>query len=119
MQMNENDKRLKKKLYIIAAVAFAVLYSLNSFIIEPFYISALYNIEYDGSVLLDGWTYGSVRDDAKKHHPCLVPYNQLPDSEKEYDRNTAISTLKFIVKKGYAIRKVDSDTKLVSCLKVG
>ncbi len=67
----------------------------------------------------DGWTYGSVRDDAKKHHPCLVPYNQLPDSEKEYDRNTAISTLKFIVKKGYAIRKVDSDTKLVSCLKVG
>ena len=67
----------------------------------------------------DGWTYGPVRDDARKHHPCLVPYNQLPESEKEYDRNTAISTLKFIVKKGYAIRKVDSDTKLVSCLKVG
>lgn len=57
MQMNENDKRLKKKLYIIAAVAFAVLYSLNSFIIEPFYISALYNIEYDGSVLLDVLDY--------------------------------------------------------------
>lgn len=67
----------------------------------------------------DGWTYGPVRDDAKKYHPCLVPYGELPESEKEYDRNTAISTLKFIVKKGYAIRKVDSDTKLVSCLKVG
>lgn len=67
----------------------------------------------------DGWNYGPVRDDAKKHHPCLVPYGELPESEKEYDRNTAISTLKFIVKKGYAIRKVDSDTKLVSCLKVG
>jgi ryanodine receptor 2 len=51
----------------------------------------------------DGWIYGSERDDTKKHHPCLVPYNQLPDSEKEYDRNTAISTLKFIVKKGYGI----------------
>ena len=51
----------------------------------------------------DGWTYGPVRDDAKKHHPCLVPYNELPESEKEYDRNTAISTLKFIVKKGYGI----------------
>lgn len=53
----------------------------------------------------DGWTYGPERDDTKKHHPCLVPYNQLPDSEKEYDRNTAVSTLKFIVKKGYAINK--------------
>lgn len=51
----------------------------------------------------DGWTYGPVRDDAKKHHPCLVPYNELPESEKEYDRNTAISTLKFIVKNGYGI----------------
>lgn len=54
----------------------------------------------------DGWTYGPERDDAKKHHPCLVPYNELPESEKEYDRNTAISTLKFIVKKGYGIDRI-------------
>lgn len=54
----------------------------------------------------DGWTYGPERDDAKKHHPCLVPYNELPESEKEYDRNTAISTLKFIVKKGYGISMI-------------
>lgn len=53
----------------------------------------------------EGWTYGSVRDDARKHHPCIVPYGELPESEKEYDRNTAVSTLKFIVKKGYAIYK--------------
>lgn len=48
-----------------------------------------------------GWTYGLVRDDAKKQHPCLVPYAELPESEKAYDRNTAISTLKFICKMGY------------------
>ena len=53
----------------------------------------------------DGWTYGLVRDDAQKRHPCLVPYNELPESEKEYDRNTAISTLKFIVKNGFGILK--------------
>ena len=53
----------------------------------------------------DGWTYGHVRDDVKKHHPCLVSYGELSESEKEYDRNTAISTLKFIVKKGYEIYK--------------
>ena len=52
----------------------------------------------------DGWTYGPVRDDAKKQHPCLVPYADLPESEKAYDRDTAVSTLKFICKKGYAIQ---------------
>jgi len=50
-----------------------------------------------------GWTYGPVRDDAKKRHPCLVPYGELPESEKAYDRDTAISTLKLICKMGYEI----------------
>ena len=51
----------------------------------------------------DGWTHGPVRDDAKKQHPCLVPYADLPESEKAYDRDTAISTLKFICKMGYKV----------------
>lgn len=53
----------------------------------------------------DGWTYGSVRDDVKKHHPCLVPYEELPESEKEYDRSTSQETLKFILKSGFSISK--------------
>ena len=52
-----------------------------------------------------GWVYGEQRDDEKKTHPCLVPYEDLPEEEKEYDRNTAISTLKFIMKLGYKITK--------------
>ena len=51
----------------------------------------------------DGWTFGPTRDDAKKQHPCLVPYHELPDTEKEYDRKTAGETLKAIVQLGYAI----------------
>lgn len=51
-----------------------------------------------------GWTYGETRDDEKKTNPCIVPYDELPDSEKEYDRNTALSTLKLIVKLGYEIK---------------
>ena len=50
-----------------------------------------------------GWTYGPVRDDAKKQHPCLVPYSELPESEKAYDRETAIGTLKAIMKLGFTI----------------
>lgn len=53
----------------------------------------------------DGWTYGPTRDDANQHHPCLVPYDQLPDSEKEYDRKTAAETLKAIVLLGFEIDK--------------
>lgn len=48
-----------------------------------------------------GWEYGPARDDANKRHPCLVPYEQLPESEKEFDRATAIGTLKAIVALGY------------------
>ena len=52
-----------------------------------------------------GWTYGEERNDALKQHPCLVPYETLPDTEKEYDRNTAVSTLKLILKLGFTIEK--------------
>ena len=55
--------------------------------------------------IADGWTYGPERNDAEKKHPCLVPYDQLTDSEKEYDRNTALETLKLIVALGYRIEK--------------
>ena len=53
----------------------------------------------------EGWTYGEKRDDEKKTTPCLVPYSELSEPEKEYDRNTAISTLKLIVALGYKIEK--------------
>lgn len=52
-----------------------------------------------------GWKYGKERNDDKKETPCLIPYNDLPDSEKEYDRNTALETLRLILKLGYKIEK--------------
>ena len=53
----------------------------------------------------EGWTYGPVRNDELKQHPCLIPYSELPESEKEYDRNTSLETLKTIQKLGWAIVK--------------
>ena len=52
-----------------------------------------------------GWSYGEFRDDKSKTTPCLVPYDELPEIEKEYDRNTALETLKMIVALGYKIEK--------------
>ena len=51
-----------------------------------------------------GWTYGTERNDSEKKHPCLVPYEELPEEEKVYDRNTSIETLKFIISNGYEIK---------------
>ena len=52
-----------------------------------------------------GWTYGEERNDALKHHPCLVPYEELPEIEKAYDRDTALGTLKLISRLGFRITK--------------
>ncbi len=51
----------------------------------------------------DGWRFGARRDDAAREHPCLVPYDDLPESEKDYDRQTASEVLKVILKHGYRI----------------
>jgi len=51
----------------------------------------------------DGWTYGPVRDDKARKHPDLIPYAELPESEKEYDRKAAMETLKAILSLGYRI----------------
>ena len=55
--------------------------------------------------MAEGWTWGKERNDALKRHPCLVPYGELPESEKDYDRNTALETLKLIQKLGFVIIK--------------
>lgn len=53
----------------------------------------------------EGWTYGPQRDDHKKQHPDMLPYNRLPESEKEYDRVMAMNTIKLVKKLGWELRK--------------
>ena len=53
--------------------------------------------------MAQGWRFGPERDDARKQHPSLVPYEQLAEKEKVYDRNTAMETLKAITALGYRI----------------
>ena len=54
---------------------------------------------------VQGWTYGPQRDDMKKETPCMVAYSQLPDSEKQFDRDMAMNTLKLVKKLGYDLIK--------------
>lgn len=53
----------------------------------------------------EGWIYGERLDREKKTHPLLVPYESLPESEKDYDRRTSLETIKLLLKLGYKIVK--------------
>lgn len=55
--------------------------------------------------IAEGWQYGENHDNNRKYHPCLVPYDKLPESEKEYDRKTAMETLKVIQILGFKVTK--------------
>jgi len=55
--------------------------------------------------IADGWRWGPERDDVLKENPCLVPYDELPEREKVYDRKTSLETLKLIVALGYTIER--------------
>ena len=68
------------------------------------------------SRMAEGWTYGPRRDDRLKQTPDLVPYSQLSESEKEYDRKMAMRTIKLLKKLGYDLIK-RNNTELYQILK--
>ena len=55
--------------------------------------------------IAQGWRFGPERNDARKEHPCLIPYEELPEEERTYDRQTALETLKLIEHLGFEFRK--------------
>lgn len=57
------------------------------------------------SRLAEGWVAGPERSDRLKTHPCLVAYEKLTETEKAYDRRTALATLQFIREAGFRIEK--------------
>ncbi len=53
----------------------------------------------------EGWVYGLKKDGDKMETPCLIPYPDLSETEKEYDRKTALETLKAIMILGFEVHK--------------
>ena len=51
----------------------------------------------------NGWTHSAARDDAAKQHPSMVPYAQLPELEKEKDRNNLRHYPEFAIRAGLKI----------------
>src|SRR3954452_19300308 len=61
--------------------------------------------------IAQGWVHGPCRDDAAKRHPCLVPYADLSEAEKTFDRATALQTLRLILALGYTIVPPPADNQ--------
>ncbi|MEV6850631.1 RyR domain-containing protein [Actinoplanes sp. NPDC051411] len=52
-----------------------------------------------------GWTYGPARDDATKQHPCLVPYAQLLERERDIDRAMISQSIRAMIALGVTISR--------------
>ncbi|KAF4017270.1 hypothetical protein G4228_008671 [Cervus hanglu yarkandensis] len=53
-----------------------------------------------------GWTFGKIRDDNKRQHPCLVEFSKLPETEKNYNLQMSTETLKTLLALGCHIAHV-------------
>jgi hypothetical protein len=53
----------------------------------------------------EGWVYGECLDNEKRTHPCITEYENLSEDDKDYDRITAMETIKLLIKMGYKITK--------------
>lgn len=58
----------------------------------------------------EGWTHGPHRDDAAKKHPDLIPYEDLAEVDKDYDRETVVEALRAVIKLGYTIEQDETGT---------
>jgi len=72
-------------------------------ILEP--ISRNVHNQWMKGRLQAGWKFGPKRDDEKKEHPSLLPYEDLPEEEKEYDRQTVLTTISGLLENGFKIQK--------------
>uniref|UniRef100_A0A8C9RP23 Ryanodine receptor 2 n=1 Tax=Scleropages formosus TaxID=113540 RepID=A0A8C9RP23_SCLFO len=58
-----------------------------------------------------GWTYGTVRDDNKRQHPCLVEFSKLPEQERSYNLQMSLETLKTLLALGCHVGVADEHTE--------
>ncbi|KAM6961301.1 ryanodine receptor 3 [Aplochiton taeniatus] len=58
-----------------------------------------------------GWSYGKIRDDNKRHHPCLVDFSKLPDTEKNYNLQMSTETLKTLLALGCHVVHVNPNAE--------
>ncbi|KAG5262307.1 hypothetical protein AALO_G00273740 [Alosa alosa] len=54
-----------------------------------------------------GWTYGMIRDDNKRQHPCLVEFSKLPEQERSYNLQMSVETLKTLLALGCHVGVAD------------
>ncbi len=78
------------------------------FVFYPREVEKLARTEHDrwrADRYLNGWKYGLVRDNEKKIHPEMIPYDDLSKDMKDLDRYTVRLLPALLGRKGLAIRR--------------
>ncbi len=92
------------------AIALLTDWDEPPFAFRPDEVEALARMEHERwkeELERAGWRHGPPpKDPVKKTHPCLVPYDQLPDGEKEKDRNTVREIPRFLAQVGFRVYRV-------------
>lgn len=68
-------------------------------------LARMEHARWEADRLLDGWTYGAVRDDKRKIQPNLVPYDELTEANKQKDRNSVLQMVEILVSEGLMISR--------------
>jgi hypothetical protein len=56
--------------------------------------------------IAQGWTYGPVKDDNRRLHPCLLSWEELAEEEKEKDRQAVRDIPELLSDASFEIYKV-------------
>ncbi len=81
----------------------------SSIRLDPDLVEPLAAIEHDrwmADKSRAGWIYAAERDNEKLHHPLLIPYADLPESEKEKDRATVRNIPALLTAAGYRVNEI-------------
>ncbi len=87
-----------------------VRFSAESFRLEGDEVETMARMEHERWTvehLLAGWVYGLQRDEQAQTHPDLLPWDRLPESEKEYNRQTIRGYPAMLAQAGFEIRRVE------------
>lgn len=62
---------------------------------------------------LDGWSFATERNDLLKKHPDMVPYGQLNEKTKEYDRNNVKKMIEILKGKDKVLVRGPATNKVI------
>ena len=63
----------------------SIVNGVNMHLLDPHATVAASHEAWMAEKIAAGWTYGGLKDEQAKTHPCMVPFDQLPRDQQAKD----------------------------------